>query len=107
MALLVAMVLITAYALLLTVFHMKQSREVEELREDNYFADRKLTQYRSQIFDMYRKLERAKENAEADWISCKAAEKKLEAALKDSDREKERLMKINDKLMERLKKVTL
>lgn len=106
MALLIVFALVTMYAIVLTAFHMKQQKEVEDLREDNSSADRELTYYRGKVIVLERKLTRAQENAEADWIACKATEKKLEAALKEVTRDKDRLIQINNKLMERIKRVT-
>lgn len=106
MALLIVFALVTMYAIVLTVFHMKQQKEVEELREDNSYADRELTYYRGKVIVLERKLTRAQENAEADWIACKANEKKLEKTIKETARVNERLIQINNKLMERIKRVT-
>lgn len=106
MALLIIFSLITAYAIMLTAFHMKQSRENMILRACNIKYVKDNAALRRKNTELYMKMRKNIDIAEADWISCKAAEKKLEAALKEAKRENAMLMSVNDRLMERLKKVT-
>lgn len=106
MALLIVLAMITLYSIVLTMLHMKQLKDLEELRKYKTSAALRIEYFRFKILNLNRELKRVEENAEADWIACKATEKRLEAELKEANRINERLLDLNNRLMERKKMVT-
>lgn len=92
MALLVAMIVITAYAIAITAFHMEQTEKFQNLKRCMNVEKRTAESWRSRAFRMAHKLdiERAGFNDEIH---------KLE-------KENKRLLDTNARMMERMKRLT-
>lgn len=109
MALLICGMIITIYAVVLTVLHMKQLEDMEELdalRGNSSEQEKIISGLRMKIRHTEWQLDHANKNARDDFEDYKAREEALLIKLNESRRENARLLGINNKLMERIKKIT-
>lgn len=106
MALLITGLIVAGYAIVITVFHMKQQEELEILKQANVSQTCKIANLKFQIRHLEWKLQRAEENAREDFDYAQKRIDELKAGTHDAVREKNRLLEINNRLMERLKRKT-